>query len=362
MNSLTFEEKLDLVIKALYEAKMITADNEDIKVYQRDSNGLTKLISAEIKTILHKLETDNKIIEVVSVPERGIRNARNYFTIKLLEGFDGWYDTWLLDKKSSLEYIDYINLLKIYDVILDIDEKLQLAGKTDITIPALPHIVRFQILFPVDSLSMRDTYINSRWDAVIYLQGKGVVSEPAFIRDDLDLDHQLEMKVILPKFEALKTKARLEYIKRNEKSKSEKKADQVKSENVKKEVVNDTSEDKEKTLYEVRYVKNAIDINGKYFSKTTFNGENDLVFDLVYRNPNKTYTRKQVEVEICQDLKKELDKIVENLGFISELRRAFFDVSSKAIRFRNPVTDKLAKEEKLNIEKINEILNSPKQS
>lgn len=322
MKNITSDEKLNWVIEALYEAKMITAGNENIRVYPRNSKDLPKLEPTEITTILHKLEADDKVLELISVPTRNYNHIDSYFEIRLLEGFDDWYNKWLLDKKSSLENIDYINLLKIYDVILDIDQKLQLAGKTEVMIPALPHLVRFQILFPADSTSMRDTYINSRWEAVTYLQNKGIVNEADFIRDEIDLDHQIEMTVVLPKFEVFKEKARLEYIKRNEKNKKESKSDQVKKEPaVEEKPAEDTTEDKVKVLYELKYVKNTIDINGKYFSKPTFNGENDLVFDLVYRNPNKKYTRKQVEVEINQDLKKGLDKIAENLGFVGELRR-----------------------------------------
>lgn len=143
MKTITSNEKLDWIIKALYEAKLITAGSDNIRVYPRNSKNLNKLEVTEISTVLHKLEADDKILEVIFTAKRNYNYIDSYFEIKLLNGFDAWYNKWILEKKSSLENLDYINLLKIYDVVLDIDQTLQIMGKTEIMIPALPHLVHY---------------------------------------------------------------------------------------------------------------------------------------------------------------------------------------------------------------------------
>lgn len=362
MKTITSNEKLDWIIKALYEAKLITAGNDNIRVYPRNSGNLKKLEVTEISTVLHKLEADDKILEVISIAKRDYNYIDSFFEIRLSADFDTWYNKWLLEKKSSVENLDYLNLLKIYDVVLDIEQAIQLANKCDVSIPALPHLVRFPILFPSDSIGMRNIYTDSRWEAVSYLKNKGILSKTDFISDDLGYANRIDVTAVLPKFEIFKEKISSEYIKRNEKNKKDE-AKPKEEKNIESEKHNETAtEVTEVARFEATYVKNRISVNGRPLGKTTFSGENDLVFDLVYKHPNKTYTKKQVEEEIKQELKKDLDKIVENLGFVGELRKAFFDVSSKAIRFRNPVTDTLIKTERLSTYAIKEALHSPKQS
>lgn len=85
-------------------------------------------------------------------------------------------------------------------------------------------------------------------------------------------------------------------------------------------------------------------------AQPTFNGENDLVFNFLYQNPNKPFSKKQIEVTLSIKIAKPLHKIVENLGFKGDLARAFFAVSKNSISFKNPVSqDEL---EQMGIHKI----------
>lgn len=80
-------------------------------------------------------------------------------------------------------------------------------------------------------------------------------------------------------------------------------------------------------------------LNGVFqLSKPTLNGVNDLVFSHLYENPGKSFSKQQLETVIGQKISKTLHKIVENLGFKSDLARAFFSVSKNDISFRNPIT------------------------
>lgn len=78
-------------------------------------------------------------------------------------------------------------------------------------------------------------------------------------------------------------------------------------------------------------------LNGKVkISKPNFNNENDLVFNILYKNPNKTFTKDELEAECKIKITKPFSKIIENLGFYRGLKSAFFDVSKTSIRFHNP--------------------------
>lgn len=93
-------------------------------------------------------------------------------------------------------------------------------------------------------------------------------------------------------------------------------------------------------VYKLRYSEKTreILINNFLLAKPDFDRENERVFTYVYRNPNKRISVKEIERHYNTKLVKSLHKILENLGFTGEFKKAFFDVSSKSIRFRNPVT------------------------
>lgn len=96
---------------------------------------------------------------------------------------------------------------------------------------------------------------------------------------------------------------------------------------------------KDNLAYYVRYEPKEykIFINDFFLKKLDFNSENELVFNFLFENPNKIFTKKEIEETLKEPLKKELNSIVQNLNFTGDLRKAFFNVSSKGIKFINPV-------------------------
>lgn len=91
--------------------------------------------------------------------------------------------------------------------------------------------------------------------------------------------------------------------------------------------------------YNVTYsTSRDIILNGlMVLSRPTFNGENDLVFSHLFKNPGKSFTKKELEEAISQKIAKDFHKVVENLGFKGDLAKIFFSVSKNDIKFRNPV-------------------------
>lgn len=73
-------------------------------------------------------------------------------------------------------------------------------------------------------------------------------------------------------------------------------------------------------------------------SQPNFGSENAEVFEYVIERPNKEIKQKEIEKHIGRSIGKDLHKIVENLGFKGDVRKAFFRVSTDTILLRNPVT------------------------
>ena len=90
-------------------------------------------------------------------------------------------------------------------------------------------------------------------------------------------------------------------------------------------------------FYITQGYRHEIIINDHYeLHKPHFKSINDLVFGFLYKNSNKTFTKKEIEDSIGRSMGKSFNTILNELGFKGELRRLFFpNVSKIAIEFKN---------------------------
>jgi len=216
---MTYEQKLDLIVKAVIEARKATRKGQPTTLYLNATSGLDQLELDETRGILLKLQ-DEKILKLHAETNRLLPLSQqptdpSYLFVDILEGFDDWYENYLMQQKTGLESIDFINILKIYDVVLDINEQLQLANQTTVAVDLLPHLVRFSILFPTDSIGFRDKYCEIRWNSLKNLKQRGVI-------DDFKLNDGLHrwqstvtVSLKLSKFNDFYEAIKDEYIKRN---------------------------------------------------------------------------------------------------------------------------------------------------
>jgi len=258
---MTYEEKLDLLINELVEAKKRTRIGQPAKIFvTKQSELVKKIIPQEIHELLLQLQDDEKILTIKEIPtdlktgwEVNLEKI-DYFLVDILDVFDDWYESYLMKQKTGLESIDYINMLRIYDVVLDINEQIQLTNKTTISIHLLPSLVRFSALFPADTIGMRDKYCETRWDSLKYLKEKGFIDEfkhnSAFHRWDTIVTVTLK----LSKFDEFYRKIKDEYVKRN---KTDRKEEKPKTNNLK----IDTKKVAIKVTYDPQ--KGELDIEGK---------------------------------------------------------------------------------------------------
>lgn len=258
---MTYEEKLDLLINELAEAKKRTRIGQPAKIFvTKQSELVKKIIPQEIHELLLQLQDDEKILTIKEIPtdlktgwEVNLEKI-DYFLVDILDVFDDWYESYLMKQKTGLESIDYINMLRIYDVVLDINEQIQLTNKTTVSIHLLPSLVRFSALFPADTIGMRDKYCETRWDSLKYLKEKGFIDEfkhnSAFHRWDTIVTVTLK----LSKFNEFYRKIKDEYVKRN---KTDRKEEKPKTNNLK----IDTKKVAIKVTYDPQ--KGELDIEGK---------------------------------------------------------------------------------------------------
>jgi|GEM_PF-3429726 len=96
-------------------------------------------------------------------------------------------------------------------------------------------------------------------------------------------------------------------------------------------------------VYEVKYSEKSREIlvNNFLLKKPDAFGENEIVFAYLYKNPNRAIPLEDIKKEMGEEsLTKSIHKILENLGFSGELRKAFFKVAGTKVLFRNPLTKK----------------------
>jgi len=86
-----------------------------------------------------------------------------------------------------------------------------------------------------------------------------------------------------------------------------------------------------------------IRLNGKIeLGKPQFGRDGEAIWRFLYKNPNKTFTYRELEEQTNTKITERIDKTIERWGFYKGLRSSFFDISNakgkESIRFKNPVT------------------------
>lgn len=160
---MVYEEKLDLILKAIIEARKLARKGHLPKLYISAENKLNQLSYEDVYAVLLKLQDDEEILTISDKPKR-LKSLSEQISVDLMSEadvncfilepaptFDQWHERYILERKSKLENLDWINLLKAYDVALDINQQLQVENSTTLFIPSLPSMVRFPLLFPSDN-------------------------------------------------------------------------------------------------------------------------------------------------------------------------------------------------------------------
>jgi hypothetical protein len=222
---MTYDEKLQKIVSKLKDERDLTRKGHKTKVTFDDAS-FTKVRIQDICKILLKLQDDEKILTILDSyiqtdtyfdPYEQAKDD-NYdnvdiIIVELSEAFDIWYEKYLMSSKTSLENLNFINMLRIYDTTQDINEQIQLTQSTTVYFPLIPSLIRYRVLFPTDTVGFRDEYCQNRIGSLIYLKEKGAITD--FSQNAKGWDTTVTTSVVLSKFEDFYQKIVAEYVKHN---------------------------------------------------------------------------------------------------------------------------------------------------
>jgi hypothetical protein len=222
-----YEEKLAKVVFKLKEERKITRKGHKTKV-RFDDRSFSRVRINDTCKILLQLQDDEKVLKIIDAlqpietvkTEQIIKpsNEDDYefveeITVEYGIEFDKWYENYLLKQKNNIQNFDYITLLRLYDLTLDINEQLQLSSNTTVQFPLMATVLRFRHLFPIDTIEMRDEYCVNRIKSLKYLKDKNIIAEYKHGQDGWHTT--VTITVNLSGFEGFFQKLKAEYKQRN---------------------------------------------------------------------------------------------------------------------------------------------------
>lgn len=129
-----------------------------------------------------------------------ILNEPSRFCLKIHDSFDNWYAAYLLKRASGLDNLSQLNLEKIYALVLDIDDKIQVNPSPTITIGVDSiNTWKFKLLHGSMLSSFSRLVREFRKDALDYLKTIDVINDYK-----LDYTEYITITVDITKFQELK--------------------------------------------------------------------------------------------------------------------------------------------------------------
>lgn len=195
---MTYEEKLEIVVQAIKEAKQFSRKDCLSKLYFGLGNGLSRVGLDMAYDILLQLQDDEKIIKVPQNKSSlgtfdqtaDIKSgSKNYFRIDILDTFDDWYTNFKLKQKSKIENLSETNFNNVYHVLTLLEDHLQLSqsGKFSFSFVNSVHEIEGYDSEDVDDL------INGYTQTLEYLKKIGIVKDYSHGAMSLDAEVTLDI-------------------------------------------------------------------------------------------------------------------------------------------------------------------------
>jgi hypothetical protein len=331
MKNYSLEEKVYLLLQEIDELRQMTPSDEPISLVFH--NKVRPFNFTETPVILKKLEKDDQIISITYISDGVIRSGQaknqggHIFTIT--DKFDSYYQGLKERLSKSQNQQEDIIKQKVEGFSIDtIENYLNLLNtiknkhettptNENVKLSCANHYHGDHRIFPdlVDILTKKLQSDFSIIRIISFDKGDmitGYGNRPEFqikIIEDKFLNF---LKLVENRFQSLSNKTG------NQSSQS------LKSDNLR---ISYSEHSREIILNDLFLI-----------SKPDFDSENERVFDYLYKNPNRTIGKGEIIEDLKISLTKDFNKIVENLKFKKDLRKAFFDISQDSIKFYNPVS------------------------
>lgn len=170
--------KIWMVVSLIDETTQITPSGKPCRI--DPSDGIWSVMSGiEADYVFEKLASDEKVIKLIGKPRKKLDHDdvnANCYVFEVLESFKDYRDRLYVEQSFGLDKISDGNFLKVYDVVLDIKEALELTNGNQVEIRLLPNIVKFPGLMPADTIGLRDDYAEYRYSSAQFLKKIGTIT------------------------------------------------------------------------------------------------------------------------------------------------------------------------------------------
>lgn len=164
--------KIWVVVSNINEVRQIAPKSKPCTLVASTFNGIE---NQEVISIFEKLANDDKVITLVSLPDRARPNSNNY-VFEVLPSFSNYFEDFYAHYSIGIDKLNGLNLLKIFDIALDIHDELNLTSQRDVKIMLAPQVVRFRQLRPDQFIPALERYCDYRLKSCEFLQEMGVIS------------------------------------------------------------------------------------------------------------------------------------------------------------------------------------------
>jgi len=329
------DEKLALVIQAINN----TAPEEEgpgichINLYPTAENKLQQFDDLELFNLIKELG-QYVSITILNSP-LGTDDARleistNKPTTNYFQLFLGEYPlniNFFKELESSLDGLYYPTFLILYDLLLDIEEIYESTERISFTVPLMPKRKRFPE--PYETMTERER-MAARERAMNFLLQNRVITIEGYKHGQNELETEADMFLRKKLFKRYIDKAKEIYARRSAYSSHAKRNSEIVAEielNIANEIFLVVKGKKKQQLGHPHH-----------------DSENGNVFEFLFGHPNMLFTKKQIEEATNISITKTFYKIVDNLGFTGNIKKAFFKTAKNTIFFRKEITAKQLKE------------------
>ncbi len=320
-------DKLERVVAAIQQTR-ISSPVGRRTVNINDRNGLLDIAPKELREMLQKLQNRDKVIKLENFPdaacvlasitalkgcawEKLTKNER-HFTVTILDSFDQWYAGFWVETALESELGSVIE--QIGRDAKGFVETLQQVGRTEATLELLRRL-------GMSGEPSLGTLIGEDFNRPN--RKRAALSNQEVNADRAPIPIHLTITPSRPILKVDSSRGWGGASMRHEEQ--DLPGD---------EIVYSITFTKAREIFLNDTVHNIVHL----LAKPSFDSENDNVFTYLYEHPNQKFTKKQIEDGVHIAGIKNLHKIVENLGFQGDIKRAFFNVSEQSVQFRNSIT------------------------
>ncbi|OGG07417.1 hypothetical protein A2872_02340 [Candidatus Gottesmanbacteria bacterium RIFCSPHIGHO2_01_FULL_42_12] len=201
---MTYEEKLNLIVKAVVEAKKATRKDQSTTLYLNATNGLDHLDREEIRNILLQLQDENalkvnpKTNRLLPIEQQPINP--NYFLLDITDTFADWCVRYQVKQKGKIENLSEANFKEVYFVLTQLEDQLQLSQSDKFNFGFVTSVHDIQGYDSEDVDDLTNSYIK----VLEYLKKIGVIKDYSHGAMSLDADVTLDITRYLEVMETAK--------------------------------------------------------------------------------------------------------------------------------------------------------------